>query len=194
MRAAKRARKCSTQSATPGFSHHAMHDPNQIFKQTNDGFHPRPRPEIRIYIPLARRRDDHHRSAAHRRRENSEKREVQQQVRDGVQGEVPLLPCDASCGGRPAGDGARRRGVRPRPRGQDGAEAGPVRGGHAEPARRGAAQLLCPGARHRPQPEVPLRRHAVQHRAPGRRQARRGHDHPQALRHRQPPHRLQMRP
>ncbi|PNT73198.1 uncharacterized protein LOC100826535 [Brachypodium distachyon] len=56
-----------------------MHDPNQIFKQTNDGFHPRPRPEIPIYIPLARRRDDHHPSAAHRHRENSEKREVQQQ-------------------------------------------------------------------------------------------------------------------
>lgn len=69
-----------------------------------------------------------------------------------------------------------------------------MRGGHAEPARRGAAQLLRAGAQHRAEPQVPVRRHAVEHRAERRRQARRGHDHPQALRHRQPPHRLQMWP
>ena len=109
--------------------------------------------------------------------------------------EVPLRRRDAP-GGRPGGDGdgARRRGVRPRARGPGGTQAGPVRGGDAEPAGRGAAVLLRAGARHRAQPQVPLRRHAVRHGAEGRRQARRGHDHPQALRHRQPPRWLQMRP
>ncbi|OEL14447.1 hypothetical protein BAE44_0024533, partial [Dichanthelium oligosanthes] len=106
------------------------------------------------------------------------------------------LRCRDAPGRRPrwAGDCARRGGVRPRTRGPGGAQACPLRGGHAEPARRGAAELLRTGARHRAQPQVPVRRHAVRHGAAGRRQARRGHDHPQALRHRQPPCRIQMRP
>jgi hypothetical protein len=72
---------------------------------------------------------------------------------------------------RGAGYGARRGGVRRRPGGPGGAQACPVRGGHAEPARCGAAELLRAGARHRACPQVPVRRHAVRHQGEERRRA-----------------------
>ena len=94
--------------------------------------------------------------------------------------------------------GGARRGRRGRVRGdaagQDGAEAGAVRVGGAEPELRAIQLLLQRGAQHREaEPQVPLRRHAVQDRQERRDQGRGRHHHPQTLQPRRPPHRLQVR-
>jgi hypothetical protein len=74
----------------------------------------------------------------------------------------------------PASRGWRRRGgVRPRARGPGGAQARQV-------PTTCCAQIRASG--RNPKCLWPLRRDAVRHRAEGRRQARRGHDHPHALR------------
>ncbi|BAS89155.1 Os04g0415900, partial [Oryza sativa Japonica Group] len=90
---------------------------------------------------------------------------------------------------------ARRGQVRQDAGGEGGAEAGAVREGGAGPRGPAAGRVLRGRARHRhaPEPRVPVRRAAVQHREALRRQAGGGHHHPQALQTRQPPRRLQVR-
>ena len=54
-------------------------------------------------------------------------------------------------------------------------------------------QLLLGRARHRAEPQMPVRRHAVRHRQGCRDQAGGRHYHPQALQHDRSPRRLQVR-